>query len=81
MFQFARLASRLLRIPGLQPGGLPHSDIHGSKIIGISPWLFAAYHVLRRLSVPRHPLYALMRLIRIHNNSDELLLKLNVLFQ
>ena len=39
--------------------GLPHSDICGSKIICISPQLFAAYHVFRRLSVPRHPPCAL----------------------
>ncbi len=40
-------------------GGLPHSDIHGSKLIRSSPWLFAAYHVLHRLCVPRHPPNAL----------------------
>ena len=34
--------------------GFPHSDICGSKIICISPQLFAAYHVLHRLLVPRH---------------------------
>ena len=39
--------------------GFPHSDIHGSKVICTSPWLFAAYHVFRRLSVPRHPPCAL----------------------
>ena len=37
----------------------PHSDIHGSRDICSSPWLFAAYHVFRRLSVPRHPPCAL----------------------
>ena len=42
--------------------GFPHSDIHGSKDICSSPWLFAAYHVLLRLSVPRHPPYALYSL-------------------
>ncbi len=45
-------------------GGFPHSEIHGSKSIGLSPWLIAAYHVLHRLLVPRHPQNALMRLIR-----------------
>ena len=40
----------------------PHSDIHGSKDICSSPWLFAAYHVLPRLSVPRHPPCALSSL-------------------
>ena len=37
----------------------PHSDIPGSKDICSSPRLFAAYHVLHRLSVPRHPPCAL----------------------
>ena len=40
----------------------PHSDIHGSRVICTSPWLFAAYHVFHRLSVPRHPPCALFRL-------------------
>ena len=42
--------------------GFPHSDIHGSKVICTSPWLFAAYHVFLRLLVPRHPPCALLRL-------------------
>ena len=37
----------------------PHSEIHGSRDICSSPWLFAAYHVFLRLSVPRHPPCAL----------------------
>jgi hypothetical protein len=41
-------------------GGLPHSDIHGSKPARGSPWLFAACHVLHRLLVPRHPPNALL---------------------
>ena len=41
----------------------PHSDIHGSQVICTSPWLFAAYHVFRRLLVPRHPPCALLCLI------------------
>ena len=40
--------------------GFPHSDICGSKIICISPQLFAAYHVFLRLLVPRHPPCALI---------------------
>ena len=40
----------------------PHSEIHGSMDICSSPWLFAAYHVFHRLSVPRHPPCALIRL-------------------
>ena len=45
--------------------GFPHSDIHGSRDICSSPWLFAAYHVFLRLSVPRHPPCALLRLTRL----------------
>src|SRR5436305_3951211 len=41
-------------------GGLPHSEIPGSTIARISPGLFAACHVLHRLSVPRHPPDALI---------------------
>ena len=40
----------------------PHSDIHGLKDICSYPWLFAAYHVLLRLLVPRHSPYALSSL-------------------
>ena len=43
----------------MTPGGLPHSEIHGSAPVCGSPWLIAAYHVLLRLFVPRHPPYAL----------------------
>ena len=43
----------------------PHSDICGSMCICHSPQLFAAYHVFHRLSVPRHPPCALLRLIFI----------------
>ena len=42
--------------------GFPHSDICGSRCICHSPQLFAAYHVFHRLSVPRHPPCALLRL-------------------
>ena len=48
-----------LRMTGLQPAGLPHSDIRGSMAICASPRLFAAYHVLLRLREPRHPPSAL----------------------
>ena len=47
------------RMTGLQPAGLPHSDIRGSKPICGYPRLFAACHVLRRLREPRHPPCAL----------------------
>ena len=39
--------------------GFPHSEIFGSKGIGTSPKLIAAYHVFHRLLPPRHPLNAL----------------------
>ena len=36
-------------ISGLQPEGLPHSEIYGSIHMCCSPQLIAAYHVLLRL--------------------------------
>ena len=48
-----------VRMTGVFPAGFPHSDIHGSKDICSSPWLFAAYHVFLRLLVPRNPPCAL----------------------
>ena len=47
---------------GSSPWVFPHSDICGSKLICSSPQLFAACHVLRRLPMPRHSPYALLRL-------------------
>ena len=46
----------------IAPCGFPHSDICGSQDMCSSPQLIAAYHVFRRLSVPRHPPYALYSL-------------------
>ncbi len=43
-------------------GGLPHSEIPGSKLILSSPGLIAEYHVLHRLLLPRHPPNALFAL-------------------
>lgn len=43
-------------------GGLPHSEIVGSKVILTSPTLIAEYHVLHRLLLPRHPPNALFAL-------------------
>src|SRR3712207_9251376 len=64
MFQFPGFASRPY---GFRPGspkreGFPHSDTRGSTIARISPRLFAARHVLHRLSAPRHPPNALFTL-------------------
>ena len=42
--------------------GFPHSDICGSMLMCSSPQLFAAYRVLHRLPVPRHPPCALLHL-------------------
>ena len=46
---------------GLPPCGLLHSDICGSMSAYDSPQLFAVNHVLLRLPMPRHSLYALSR--------------------
>jgi hypothetical protein len=47
---------------GMTQGGLPHSEIAGSKLVCSSPTLIAAYHVLHRLLAPRHSPYALSSL-------------------
>ena len=48
-------------------GGFPHSEIQGSMPVRGSPRLIAAYHVLHRLSAPRHPPDTLMTLDRSHH--------------
>src|SRR3712207_1151075 len=48
-------------------GGFPHSEILGSKLVRSSPRLIAAYHVLHRLSAPRHPPDALKTLDHSHD--------------
>ena len=68
-----RVRSRLRERP--KKGGFPHSDIPGSKFTGNSPRLFAACHVLHRLSTPRHPPDALRRLISLPANRAKTLLK------
>ena len=64
MFQFAGFASPTYGFSGRyrRSGGLPHSEIHGSKPARGSPWLIATCCVLHRLSVPRHPPDALQTL-------------------
>ena len=52
-------------VTGLQPAGLPHSDMCGSVPVCKSPHLFAAYHVLPRLRKPRHPPFALLSFLYI----------------
>ena len=68
MFQFAGFASlAYVFSQGYRlRGGLPHSEIPGSTIARISPGLFAACHVLHRLSVPRHPPDALLFALERH---------------
>jgi hypothetical protein len=69
MFQFPGFASHTYGFSARYRirGGLPHSDIFGSKFARNSPKLFAACHVLHRLSAPRHPPNALMTLDRRHS--------------
>lgn len=59
MFQFSGLA--LFRVIHLQCIRLSHSEIFGLTLVCSSPKLIAAYHVLLRLLLPRHPPYALIR--------------------
>ena len=47
----------------LPPPGFPIRISMDISLVCSSPWLFAAYHVLLRLLVPRHPPYALISLI------------------
>src|SRR5207248_3883508 len=72
MFQFAGFASLAYGFSqGYRlRGGLPHSEIPGSTIARISPGLFAACHVLHRLSVPRHPPDALLSLLTPHPTAN-----------
>ena len=65
MFQFPAFAHFLRSVSGLQPAGLSHSEILGSKVICTYPRLNAAYHVLHRLQEPRHPPYALSYLLTV----------------
>jgi hypothetical protein len=43
--------------------GFPIRKSPDQSLLGNSPKLFAAYHVLHRLLVPRHPPYALSSLL------------------
>ena len=70
MFQFPSLALHnyvfIMQYPGMTRDGLSHSEIRGSKGVCPSPRLIAAYHVLHRLRVPRHPPHALSNLTEKH---------------
>ncbi len=61
--QTQRFATTIRKVEG----GFPHSEIPGSKLVRSSPRLIAAYHVLHRLSAPRHPPNALKTLDRSHD--------------
>jgi hypothetical protein len=61
MFQFPAFAHLAVRPPS-RTAGFPHSEILGSMRVCRSPKLIAAYRVLHRLRVPRHPLRAFCRL-------------------
>ena len=64
MFQFPGFAPQAYQFSSRRrySAGLPHSDIFGSPSAPNSPKLFAGCHVLHRLSMPRHPPYALLSL-------------------
>ncbi len=66
MFQFPWFASAAYvfsyRCHTITRGGFPHSEIPGSKPVCGSPRLIAAYYVLHRLPMPRHPPSALSSL-------------------
>ena len=66
MFQFRRFPAYCYFIHSTLTrycrAGFPHSDIHGSRDICSSPWLFAACRVLHRLLMPRHSPCALSSL-------------------
>ena len=64
------ISCSLLSSNNIVSGGLPHSEIHGSKLILSSPWLIAEYHVFHRLLLPRHPPNALFALDLIQKKSD-----------
>ena len=49
----------------IKVAGFPHSEICGSMAICAYPQLIAAYHVFRRLLMPRHSPYALSNLISL----------------
>ena len=51
-----------VRGAGIASGGLPHSDIRGSRDMCSSPRLFAACRVLHRPSAPGHPPWTYVRL-------------------
>ena len=59
---------------GIQPDGLPHSDIPGSRVTCTYPGRFVACHVLLRLREPRHPPRALVLFISLAGITSRLFL-------
>ena len=63
MFQFTRFASHTYEFSvGYLSVGFPIRTPPDQSLFASSPKLFAGYHVLHRLSLPRHPPYALIHL-------------------
>ena len=66
MFQFPSFASYTYVFsawwPDLTLAGFPHSESSGSKHVSCSPKIIAAFRVLLRLLMPRHPPSALSSL-------------------
>ena len=66
MVQFPEFASSTYVFSsGYLSVGFPIRTPPDQSLFGGSPRLFAAYHVLRRFSMPRHPLFALHSLVMI----------------
>ena len=59
---------------GIQPDGLPHSEIPGSTVTCTYPGRFVACHVLLRLREPRHPPRALVLFISLAGITSRLFL-------
>ena len=73
MFQFPRLPSAMYvfhgESRGIPRGGLPHSEVPGSRLADSSPGLIAIYYVFHRRPAPEHPPSALPILAAHHSRS------------
>ena len=67
-------------MPGLYPGGFPHSDTPGSSPAHGSPRLFVVCHVLLRPLLPSHSPYALssftcdMKILKLSQHTQSMCL-------
>jgi hypothetical protein len=70
MFQFTSLPSVTYEFSHGYPikDELSHSETLGSKCVCHSPRLIAAYHVLRRQPMPRHPPYTFIHFIQYNTS-------------